>query len=67
MADPTQVPVQVQGVQPGFINVDQLHREYGETMVQFKIVQSKINILEQQIQAYLNQQAPQTLQGMPHK
>jgi len=53
MSDPTPVvPTQA------FLTQEELYRQYGEATIQFKIAQGKVMQLEQQIQTFLNQQAP---------
>jgi hypothetical protein len=53
MADQTIVPQN-----QAFLTQEELYRQYGEATIQFKIAQGKVMQLEQQIQAFLNQQAP---------
>lgn len=56
-----ETPVQIQPGQPipqQAVNIDELHRQYGEAMIQFKIAQSKVMFLEQQFQALMNQGVP---------
>lgn len=45
--------------QPGMITQDEIYRQYGEATIQLKIATSRVQLLEQHIQQFLNQpQAP---------
>lgn len=46
-----QVPTQQQGV---VLNARELYEQYGEATIQLKLAQSKVMMLEQQIQQLLN-------------
>lgn len=41
------------------ITIEELYRQKGECVTQLEIIQSKLQIINQQIQGYLNQQSVQ--------
>jgi len=55
--NPTQINAGPVG-HSGAISMDELYRQYGEACVQFKLVQGKVMMLEQQIQQIMNQVPP---------
>lgn len=52
-----QIPPQMQTTT---ITMDELNRQYGEAVFQFKIANNKVMMLEQQFQQIMNQGGPQT-------